>query len=132
MWPDCSPPRIEPIFVPDISPEHANASLTQRDFQSHVGHGSGNDRRPAQHAAYLHVPRDQQKHAIAIDHATVGIAEQRAIRVPIKGNAQIKFTLLLGDCAGQRLGMQCSTVFVDVLPVRTGIDECCLDSARPK
>ena len=77
---------LEHILVANISAQHADARISQRDFQAHIGHRSGNDRGTSQNAARLHVARDHQKYGIAIDHATVRVAEKGAIRIPIEGN----------------------------------------------
>ena len=69
---------------------------------------------------------------IAIHHPAIRVAEKRAIRIAIKGDAQIELPRLLCDCSGQRFGMQGAAIIVDVFPVRRCAQISCLNAASAK
>src|SRR5580704_3047914 len=123
---------LEYVLVSDIGAEHTDSRVTQRDFQTHVRHGCGNNGGTRENATRLHVARNQQQYAVAIHHSAIRVAEQDAIGIPVKGNAQIKMTLLLSDSSTQRLRMQGATLMVDILPVRRHAQVSCLKAASAK
>ena len=78
------------IFVADVGAQHADTGFLQRDFQAHVRHGGGDHGIGLQLSLSVQIAGGSQKNAVAIDHASGGIAEKGAVGVAVKGDAHVE------------------------------------------
>src|SRR4051812_30860426 len=93
-----------------------NPGITQSDFQSHVRHRGRDQRLPAKRSVFMHIARSQQQYSIPIDHSPVSVAEQRAVGITIKGDAQVKLSIRLRYLFRCSSGIERATTLVDILP----------------
>ena len=77
----------------------------------------------------MQIARRQQQGSVPIDNPPSRVAKERAIRIAVECNPQIKGALTLGNGLGHGFRIQSSTIVVDVFPVRTSAHECRLHAA---
>ena len=73
------------IFVADVGAQHADAGFFQRDFEAHVRHGGGDDGVGFQLSLRVQIAGGGEQHAVAVDDAAGGVAEQGAVGVAVEG-----------------------------------------------
>ena len=113
--------HLQNILIAYRSAEHANAAGTQRCFQAHVGHGRRHHQIARQLSLGLHVTGRDQHHAVPIHHPAVGIGKQRAVRIAVEGDPQVRPQRL--RLPGHDFGVQRAAVFIDIAPVRGHVRE---------
>ena len=104
------------ILVSDRGLLIADAQLIQRLVQAHVGHDGGDDLGIAEHAALLQVLGGEIEDVVAVADVSFLVYRQAAVRVPVKGKADVQ--LVLQHVFLKLLDMGGAAVDVDVQSVR--------------
>src|SRR5580698_1464301 len=123
---------LEHILVADIGAQHTDSGLAKGNLETHIRHRGGHDGGASQAPAGLQITRRQQENGIAVDDAAICVAEQRAIRISIEGDAQIELPALLSHCLRYYLRMKRAAVFVDVAAIGRRTQKLCLNAATPE
>ena len=81
------------ILVPDRGLLIPDAQFIQRLVQAHVGHDGGDDLGVAEHAALLEVLCGEIEDVVAVADVPLLVHRQAAVRVSVKGEADIQLVL---------------------------------------
>ena len=127
MWPDCSPPRVQPapphlvehVAIADLGHRDLDARRLHRPVEAVVGH-HGDDDAAVELTARRQPARSQRDQLVTVVDAAVAVDRQHAIGIAVEGEAD--FGAGAGDALGQRLEVGGPTAGVDVAPIGLGPD----------
>src|SRR5207245_2743127 len=86
-----------------------------RGFESHVGHGGGND------GVHAHVTGEQEHDCVAVHDVALFVGEESAVGVSVEGDAERSGGG--GDLGGDDCGLKRAAVLVDVASVGRGVGD---------
>ena len=116
------------ILVADLGLVIFDADLVERFIKAEVGHDRRNDLVVDQLAALFHIQTVYVQHMVARDDVALFIHAQAAVRVTVKGKANIE--AVVNNILLQMLDMGTAAVRVDVIAVRLGVDDIGLGAER--
>src|SRR5205823_8975143 len=123
---------FEDVLVANIGAQHANPRIAQRDFQAHVRHGGRDHCVAAKNSAAEHVAGGEEQNAVSVYYAAGGVAEEGAIGVAIKRDAEIEFARCRCDLPCGSLRMKRATTLAYIFAVGRSVDELGLNSTSAK
>src|SRR5277367_932739 len=118
MWPDCSPPRVAPVFNISSS-TYLSPTLARSIFIPDVFSAISSP----MFDMVVEVAGGGEEYAIAVDDAAGGIAEEGAVGIAVECDTEIELALGFRDHLAQGFGMKCAATFVDVLAVGRDVNE---------
>ena len=112
MWPDCSPPTLQPVrahVLDDIAVADRGAMQLQADaaeeaLEAEIGHDRRDDAAAGQPARAVPGFGDQRHQLVAVDHGAVLVDDHHPVGVAVERDADIGAHLvhLLGQIARMR------------------------------
>ena len=137
MWPGLLAAEVRPagdhllvdVLVADLGPDEADAALLEGPFEAHVAHARRHDLVRPQAARLLHVQGLDEERVVAAEKASVPVHPERAVGVPIIGDADGR-ARLVAPARPVTLEMQRAAAGVDVSAVWRGVDRLDLEAER--